>query len=288
MTSNGTAIGAGLYIANSTLNENNNLALINNTITCLNGSIAGNGVGAGIAFVNGSYFNVSNGTTSFSNNTASAGGNDIAFQVSYTGDNSNLPSTVGASGISYYTQPGSTGSLRSAINYAQSWMNGSSPASIAIMLAPANYTISGSNLLTQLGNGDSLTILGDPTNNSTITANNSNTRVLMVNNVNGGDAILQNINITGSNIVNSGNGGAIYLNSGNLTLNNVQVYGNSAGYTGQSKSGANGKGGMETASGSNGSSGVSGYGGGVYIDGGILNLLSNCKIINNYTSRGQQ
>ena len=233
--------------------------------------------------------NVQISTSAFGGNFASGGGNDMAFQVAYTGDNSNSAPSY-ASGINYFTKSGSTGSLRSAINYSQQWMNGgsTSPTSMAIMLSPGTYGLSGSygQLITQVGNCEELTILGSPASMSTVSASGMATRPFWIDNSGSGTVVLQNLNVSGGKTIWQGNpnGGGIYLSSGTLTLNNTIVSGNKAGYTGTAAAGGNSAGTASghAANGGNGSNGASGYGGGIFMAGGTLNLISNSSVTGNY------
>jgi hypothetical protein len=235
--------------------------------------------------------NVQISTSAFGGNFASGGGNDMAFQVAYTGDNSNSAPSY-ASGINYFTGLNSTGSLRSAINYAQQWMNdgSTSPTSMAIMLSPGTYGLSGSygQLITQVGNCQELTILGSPASMSTVSASGMATRPFWIVGNNSGTVVLQNLIITGGYVPfiygSNVGGGGIMLTSGILTLNNTTVQGNQAGNPSQAAGGGNSSGTANghKANGGNGSTGVSAYGGGIYIGGGTLNLLSNSYVTGNY------
>lgn len=224
--------------------------------------------------------------SAFSNNSASAGGNDIAFVVTNTTD-SNATVSNGPAGISTVTS--SSGSLRGAISYAQNWMNSNAAIdSIAIMLTSgSNYVLSQSygQLVTSVSSGDELTIIGTGV---TATIQGTKTRVMKV--TNNGDLVLQKLNIIDGYATTSGNGGTsyaagggIYQSSGTLTLNGVSVGTSSTGNVAQATwSGTNGSSGTSTGqSGTNGGVGENAYGGGIYLANGILNLLSNSYVINN-------
>ncbi|MFM7591031.1 MAG: hypothetical protein ACKO85_04485, partial [Isosphaeraceae bacterium] len=112
----------------------------------------------------------------------------MAFQVSYTGDN-NTTAPNYANGINYFTSSSSTGSLRSAINYAQTWMNGAStsPRSIAIILTTCyNYNYISSNSISNQGivfsvpSGMQLTVVG--TGGQSVTVQGMSARVFKVTN----------------------------------------------------------------------------------------------------------
>ena len=153
---------------------------------------------------------------------------------------------------------------------------------MAIMLpSTSNYILNSGagQLVTSVPSSDSLTIIGTA---GTATIQGWYTRTLYVGG--SGTLVLQDIKITDGNMVNAGYGGGIYLNSGTLTLNNTSVSGNSAGYTGQAAAGGNSAGTANghKANGGNGSTGASGYGGGIFMAGGTLNLLSNSSVTGNY------
>jgi fibronectin-binding autotransporter adhesin len=275
----GTAMGAGLAATSGAVNDNSVISVTNNAITQ-----TANGVGGGFAFFTNSSF-ASSYSLTVTGNTASAGGNDYAFTVTNTADNNNGYSS-GPAGINNFTN--GTGTLRSAMSYAESFMNGNSNNhSMAIMLSPSTYTVSssaGGQLLGNVNSGDSLTIVGS-NGQATINASNQCRDFLIENS---GTVVLQNLKVTGGS--NSSQGGGIYLQSGVLTLNAVNLTGNYAGGGGTATNHfANGK---NTASnqnlGSNGANGasVAGYGGGIYMSSGTLNLLSN-SVISGNTVQGQ-
>ena len=284
----GTAYGAGICAqAGTSVNDQSVITISNNTITS-----TANGVGGAIAFfANTSY--ASSYSTTCTGNSANAGGNDYAFQVAYTGDNNNSSNQNGPSGISYFTNTSGSGSLRNAVEYCQTWMNGNSNNnSMAIMLtnSSSNYAYSQSlgQITTSVPSGDELTIIGT---GSAATIQGNYSRVFKV--TNSGTLVLQNLNLVGGYAITSGNGGqnyaaggGIYQSSGTLTLNGVNVgissFSNEAVAT---WSGSNGSSGSSTGqSGTSGGNGESAYGGGVFIAGGVLNLLSNTNIGYNYVS----
>ena len=284
----GTAYGAGISAQSGTsVNDQSVITFSNNTITN-----TANGVGGAIAFFADTSY-TSNYSITCSGNSANAGGNDYAFQVAYTGDNNNSSNQNGPSGISYFTNTSGSGSLRNAVEYCQTWMNGNSNNnSMAIMLtnSSSNYAYSQSlgQITTSVPSGDELTIIGT---GSAATIQGNYSRVFKV--TNSGTLVLQNLNLVGGYAITSGNGGqnyaaggGIYQSSGTLTLNGVNVgissFSNEAVAT---WSGSNGSSGSSTGqSGTSGGNGESAYGGGVFIAGGVLNLLSNTNIGYNYVS----
>jgi len=164
--------------------------------------------------------------------------------------------------------------------------NVTSPTSLAIMLPSNSYEILSTSSLWQLvaevPAACELTIIGTGSSQTTITTDGGGERVFYVGG--SGSLVLQNLIVTGGHTVNSynGGGGGIYLNPGaTLTLNMVSVTGNKAGFTGTASAGANG---TWNNSGGNGANGNPGYGGGIYMAGGTLNLLSNSSVTGNTVS----
>lgn len=218
--------------------------------------------------------NVSIKASTFSGNSASAGGNDIAFNVANTTD-STTSATSGAAGIDFFTS--GSGSLRSAVTYAQNWMNGggTSPSSMAIMLSSSttNYALTTAQQITvSVPTSQELTIIGT---SGTATIQGWYNRTLYVEG--SGSLVLQNVDICGGDVTAPTNaqGGGIYQASGTVTLNNVTMYGNVVTATQAGSSGTNG------GQGDNGGAGGTGgnaYGGAYYLSGGTLNLMSSAII----------
>ncbi len=197
-----------------------------------------------------------------------------------TSDDNNGTVQSGPSGVNYFT--GGTGSLRGAINYAQNFMSGNANnTSMAIILSPSTYSLSSSygQLVADLNAGETLTIVPQ-SGAATITAK-SQSRDFYVQG--SGSLVLQGLTITGGS--NSSQGGGIYQAAGTLTLNDVKVTGNYAGQGGTAVDNFSPTAGRYY-NGQNGTAGASGYGGGIYLNGGTLNLLSNSSIAGN-TVQGQ-
>lgn len=280
-----TSYGGAIYLTSgATLNQQSNLTITNNAIT---GTTSG--VGGGIAFFANTAFTQGSGfALTSTGNLANAGGNNYAFVVTNTSDSNYTSGENGPSGINYFTS--GSGSLRSAISYAQNWMNGNSNnQSMAMILTPgASYGVSGSygTLSTSIPGGTTLTLIGENASSvgqATINASGSGARVFYLGG--SGSVVFQNLLVTGGWTnqeyydSNAAAGGGIYLNGPTLTLNDTSVSGNTAqatvvgthGYTATNKGGAGG----------NGGNGRSAYGGGIYMNQGTLNLLSNSSIIGN-------
>jgi fimbrial isopeptide formation D2 family protein len=281
-----TAFGAGLAVLNSgILAGGSPLSIQNNTITNTY-----YGVGGGAAFFTSAQMNVT-GTCTLLGNKTPSGGYDYAFTVTNLGDNNTVPS--GLSGINTFTN--GTNTLRGALQFAANLMNASTTLSVGIMLTSAGGTTNASGnyklnnqtpLSTSLTTSAPLTIIGTGVQASIQGVNN---RVVAMSS---GTVVLQNLNIVGGNALNGinstdGTGGGIKMTGGNLTLNAVTVQGNQAGYNNFAVAGLLGGGTAvyanngHAANGGAGAAGLSGYGGGIYLGGGTLNLLSNCSITGN-------
>ena len=267
----GTAYGAGISAQSGTsINDQSVITFSNNTITS-----TANGVGGAIAFfANTSY--ASSYSTTCTGNSANAGGNDYAFELAVNTDNNNSSDQNGPSGISYFTNTSGSASLRNAIEYCQTWMNGNSNNnSMAIMLpSTSNYVLnSGSGqLVTSVPSSDSLTIIGTA---GTATIQGWYNRTMYVGG--SGTLVLQNVNICGGDVSAGTNaqGGGIYQASGTVTLNNVVMYGNVVTAT---QTGSDGGNGGQGDNGGGGGTGGNAYGGAYFLAGGILNLTSSATI----------
>ena len=266
----GTAYGAGISAQSGTsVNDQSVITFSNNTITN-----TANGVGGAIAFfANTSY--ASSYSITCSGNSANAGGNDYAFELAVNTDNNNSSSQNGPSGISYFTNTSGSASLRNAIEYCQTWMNGNSNNnSMAIMLpSTSNYVLyTEQQISTSVASGDSLTIIGT---NGTATIQGYYNRTMYVGG--SGTLVLQNVNICGGDVSAGTNaqGGGIYQASGTVTLNNVVMYGNVVTATQTGSDGANGG---QGDNGGGGGTGGNAYGGAYFLAGGILNLTSSATI----------
>jgi hypothetical protein len=278
----GTAYGAGICLdSGASLAVESVISLTDNVI-----SSTANGVGGAIAFFANTSYTVNYSLTA-NGNSASAGGDDYAFTVSNTGDSD--VSENGPTGINYFTS--GTGSLRSAVNYCQTYMTSNYPNnnSMAIMLptTSSSYLLDLSSsstgtyqpITTSVASGDTITIIGT---NGLATVQGFWARTFYVEG--SGSLVLQDLDITGGYSLTSG--GGIYQDSGTLTLNGDTVSGNIAGPTGVASPSYKGQTATWNNPGANGGNGASGYGGGIYLAGGTLNLLSNTSITGN-TVRGQ-
>ena len=287
----GTGVGAGILLAFGALNGGSVLNISDNAIMGTTG-----GVGGAIAFLVDSSYATSYEVTT-TGNEADAGGDVYAFFVPNTSDSNDNTSEVGPAGIAYFT--GGTGSLRSAINYCQNEMTseGTNVSSMAIMLASSEYSLSSTDgqLVGDVGGGEELTIIAEGPQ-ATIDAGQK-FRDLYVEG--SGTLVLQGLVITGG--YDESEGGGIFIQSGILTLNHDNIAGNEAGVAGTAAENftksaeqnyyvshiqytAHGH--AIIPSGIPGADGASGYGGGIYLGGGTLDLLSDTTITGN-TVQGQ-
>ena len=147
---------------------------------------------------------------------------------------------------------------------------------MAIILTEAGpYTTDSYALTPAVPAGDTLMLIGTASNQSVLEA--SGTQAMLVDG--SGTLVVQNIEITGGST--TGVGGGIDQESGTTVLNDVLVTDNIAGPTGQGNPNYNPNYGYGTTNGPDGGDGADGYGGGVYLAGGILEFNSGTAVTAN-------